>query len=322
MFDSDKINLQLFADGGGAAGGDGGAATGAGDTGVTASDAGEQRAKRRRENPLANVRYGKQAETAPRQDATAAENQTANQQGERKARPSFKELIEGEYKQDYADQVQSVIRSRFKANAENEDKLGKIQPILEMLGKKHNIDPTDIDKLAQAVCDDDSLYEDEAIERGMSVESLKAVKQMERENQQLKAREQQSIAEQRMRAHFETLARQADEAKKLYPALDLGAEMKNPTFARLTSPGVGVDVRTAYEVVHREEMRGAEMQYAAQKSAERMANAIRSGSMRPQENGLQSQQGAGVVKADPKSLTKADREEIKRRVRNGEKIFF
>ena len=318
-----RFNLQLFADGGaGAAGGDGGAAAGAGDAaGVTAPDAGVPRAKKRKENPLAAVKYGKQQEaSAPSPDATG--NAEAANTGDAGKKPTFQELIEGEYKAEFGEYVQNVIRQRFKANAENEEKLGKMTPIMEMLGQKYDIDPNDIDKIAKVVGDDDSLYESEAMERGMSVESLKAIKQMERENAQLKQREQQSLADQRLRAHFNALAQQADEAKKLYPNLDLGVEMQNPTFARLTSPNVGVDVRTAYEVVHRDEMRGAEMQYAAQKSAERMANAIRSGSMRPVENGLQGQQSAGVVKADPKSLTKADREEIKRRVRLGEKIVF
>ena len=319
-----KFDLQLFADGGaGAAGGDGGAAAGAGDAaGVTAPDAGVQRAKKRKENPLAAVKYGKQTEpSAPSPDATGAA-EAANTTGDAGKKPSFQELIEGEYKAEFGEYVQNVIRQRFKANAENEEKLGKMTPIMEMLGQKYDIDPNDIDRIAKVVGDDDSLYEAEAMERGMSIDSLKAIKQMERENAQLKQREQQSLADQRLRAHFNMLAQQADEAKKLYPNLDLGVEMQNPTFARLTSPNVGVDVRTAYEVVHRDEMRGAEMQYAAQKSAERMANAIRSGSMRPVENGLQGQQSAGVVKADPKSLTKADREEIKRRVRLGEKIVF
>lgn len=324
MFEKNKFNLQLFADGGaGAAGGDGGAAAVGGDTtGVNAPDAGvPDRAKRRKENPLANVRYGRQPEAAPSQDATGME-QAANTREEGQQRRSFKELIEGEYKDEYGEHVQNVIRQRFKTNAENEEKLGKMLPIMEMLGKKYDIDPTDIDQIAKIVGDDDDLYEEEAMQRGMSVESLKMVKQMERENQQLKEREQQSIQEQQLRSHFNKLAQQAEQAKQLYPGLDLQKEMQNPTFARLTSPGVGIDVRTAYEVVHREEMRGAEMQYAAQKTAEQMANAIRSGSMRPAENGLQGSQGSGAVKADPRSLTKADHEEIKRRVRRGDKIYF
>lgn len=319
------FDLQLFADGGaGASGGDGGAAAAAGEaTGVTAPAAEVQpRAKKRKENPLANVKYGKQMPPAPSQDATGMTEPAADTREEGQTKRSFKDLIEGEYKDEYGEHVQNVIRQRFKANAENEEKLGKMMPIMEMLGRKYDIDPTDIDQIAKIVGDDDELYEEEAIERGMSVESLKMVKQMERENEQLKAREQQSIAEQQMRTHFGRLAQQAEDAKKLYPGLDLRAEMQNPTFARLTSPGVNIDVRTAYEVVHREELRGAEMKYAADKSAERMANAIRSGSMRPVENGLGGNQSTGAVKTDPKSLTRADREEIKRRVRLGEKIIF
>ena len=318
------LDLQLFADGGaGAAGGDGGAAAGAGEgSGAGAPDAGVHGAKRRRENPLANVRYGRPAEaSAPSQDATGTV-EAANRQDAGDRRKSFQDLIEGEYRAEFGEYVQNLIRNRFKTNAENEAKLGKMQPVMELLGQKYHIDPTDIDQIAKVVGDDDSLYEEEAMERGMSVDSLKAIKRMERENAQLKRREQQAMAEQRLRAHFNALARQAEEARELYPGLDLGAEMRNPTFAKLTSPGMGVDVRTAYEVVHRDEMRGAEMQFAAMKSAERMANAIRSGRMRPVENGLQGQQGTDAVRTDPKSLTRADREEIRRRVRRGEKIIF
>lgn len=322
----DKLywDLQLFAEGGaGAAGGDGGAAAGAGsETGAGASDAGEQKPqKKRRENPLANVRYGVQPEEPAIAQVATGEKEAA-QGGTETARPSFEDLIKGEYKQEFGEKVQGIIRERFKTNAEAEERAGKMQPLLEALGRKYNVDPGDIDRLTQVIGDDDSLYEDEAMERGMSVESLKTIKQMERENAELKKREQRSVQEEQLRSHFNRLAQQAEEARKLYPGLDLRAEMQNPTFARLTAPGVDVDVRTAYEVVHREELRGAEMQYAAQKSAERMSNAIRSGSMRPQENGAGAQQSTATVKTDPRTLTKADREEIRRRAANGEKIVF
>lgn len=311
-----RIALQLFADGG-----DGGAAAGAeGATGVQSSAAGENLPqKRRKENPLANVKYGVQADGKRADGQSAAGNESA---AEGQAKPSFEDLIKGEYKEEFGQRVQSIIQQRFKDNGENERKLAAMNPLLEMLGRKYNVDPTDVDKLTQIVGDDDSLYEEEAMQRGMSVESLKAVKKLERENEQLKEQEKQSQQEMMMRQHFDALAKQADEARQLYPALDLMQEMQNPMFARLTAPGVGVDVRTAYEVVHRDEMRGAEMQYAVQRSAERMANAVRSNTARPVENGLSSQQQNVVVKSDPRMLTKADRAEIRERVRRGEKIAF
>lgn len=316
--DKTFFDLQLFAEGGaGAAGGDGGAAAGAGDaTGVTVPAA--EGRKQRRTNPLANVKYGVQQEQA--QGGVAAANVEAANTVDGKE--SFEDLIKGKYKSEFDARVQDIIRSRFKQNGEMEERLNSLNPLLEGLGRLHNIDPSDIQQLTDVVLNNDALYEEEAMERGMSIEALKAVKQMERENETLKQREQQSIAETRMREHFDKLAKQADEAKQLYPGLDLMAEMQNPTFARLTAPGVGVDVRTAYEVVHREQLRGAEMQFAAQKSAERMANAVRANGMRPVENGMNSQQTASPVKTDPRTLTKADRAEIKRRVANGEKIVF
>ena len=312
------FNLQLFAEGGaGAAGGDGGAAAEAGDaTGVNVPAAEGRRQKR--VNPLENVKYGVQQEEA--QGEIAATTEDAAKNADKDSRKSFKDLIKGEYKADADAWAQELIRNRLKHNSDMEESMNALNPLLEGLGRLHNVDPTDIKQLTDIVLDNDSLYEEEALERGMSVDALKAVKQMERENEMLKQREQHTIAEMRMREHFDNLARQADAAKKMYPGLDLMTEMQNPTFARLTAPGVGVDVRTAYEVVHREEMRGAEMQFAAQKSAERIANAVMANGMRPAENGMNGAQSSTIVKADPRTFTKADREEIKRRVARGEKI--
>ena len=316
------FDLQLFADGGaGAAGGDGGAAAGAGDTsGVVAPDAGERRQKR--VNPLANTKYGIQPQQDQAQGEVADTKAEAANTAEQDGKKSFKDLIKGEYKADADAWAQELIRNRFKQNGELEEKLNGMNPLLEALGKMYNVDPTDIQQLTNVVLDNDSLYEEEAMKRGMSVEALKSVKQMEREHEQMKQREQQSIADQRMRQHFDTLAKQGDEVKKLYPGFDLMTEMQNPEFARLTAPGVNVGVLTAYRVVHQNEIAGAEMQFAAQKSAERIANAVRANGMRPAENGMNGQQTPSTVKNDPRTLTKADFAEIGKRVARGEKIAF
>ena len=317
--DNKTFNLQLFAEGG-----DGGAAAGAeGTSGVTAPDAGEQRGRKRRENPLANVRYGIQPHDAPDTGVAAGDVGAADSEDSTTgSEPTFDELVKGKYKQDFDARVQEIIRQRFRTNAENEQKLTAMTPLMEMLGKMYDVDPTDINAITNAVGNTDSLYEDEAMQRGMSVESLKTIKQLERERDQAVAQQNQTIQEQRMRQHFDSLAQQAEQVRELYPGFDLLAEMQNPVFARLTAPNSGIDVRTAYEAVHRDELRGAEMQFAARKSAERVANAVRSNSARPVENGLSGQQGASVVKTDPRTFTTADRREIRDRVRRGEKIIL
>lgn len=317
------FDLQLFAEGGaGAAAGDGGAAAGAGAeaTGVTVPAA-EGQKRQKRENPLADVKYGKQPEEA-QGGVAAADEKAANTAEPQTEKKSFRDLIKGEYKADADAWARDLIQNRFKGDSEATAKLTALAPLLEGLGKMHNVDPTDVQKLTDIVLNNDSLYEDEAMQRGMSVEALKAVKQMERENETLKAQAKQSLQDQQMRQHFDTIARQGDEVKQIYPGFDLMTEMQNPMFARLTAPGVGVDVRTAYEVVHRNELDGAIMQFAAQKSAEQVADAVRANGSRPVESAMHGQQALSQVKSDPRSLTRRDFEEIDRRVKRGEQITF
>ena len=316
-----KFNLQLFADGGagGASGGDGGAAAGAdGATGVNVPAAGERKS-RRRENPLAGVQYGIQQQNA--QQVAPAQEDAANN-GTDNGEDDFESLIKGKHKAAFDAKVQDIIRNRFKTNSDNEKRLEEMQPLLEALGKRHNVDPTDIDALMSAVSMDDEALEAEAIERNMSVDTLKTVKQLEMQNERMRKNEERSAAEQRMQEHFNSLAQQAQNLKGMYPDFDLMTELKNPAFARLTAPGVGIDVKTAYETVHLADIKAQGMQYAAQQTAQKMANAVRSNSMRPVENGLTGTQSASTVKTDPRQLTRADREEIRRRVARGEKIVF
>ena len=83
----------------------------------------------------------------------------------------------------------------------------------------------------------------------------------------------------------------------------------------------GVDVKTAYEVVHKDEIIPAAMQIAAKTAEQKVVNKIRAGGARPMENGVQDQ-SASLVKTDVSQLSKADRAEIIRRAERGEKIRF
>lgn len=63
------------------------------------------------------------------------------------------------------------------------------------------------------------------------------------------------------------------------------------------------------------------MAYTAQKVREKVVEDIRARGMRPSENGAVSSPAA-VTKTDVNALTKAQREEIEKRVLRGEKIRF
>lgn len=323
------IDLQLFADGG-----DGGA-SGAADAGAgTAASAaeGQNRADDRRvasgrrgrkENPLADVRYGVQRDEPAPQKAPAqqaSQTEAAEQEGQDE---TFEDLIKGKYKADYDQRVQATIRDRLKGSNE---RMSKLNPIIEAVAQRYGMDTSDLDKLdldalSAKIAGDTSQYEKESLETGIPAETIAKVKRLE-QMEAKQARDAQAAREQAaIEQHYNALKQQGEQLKALYPGFNLDAELQNPAFVRLTAPGVGVDVRTAYEVVHREEMRGAEMQFAAQKSAQKIAASVQANARRPAENGMSGSTGA-VTKSDPSTLTKADRAEIKRRVARGEKIYF
>ena len=298
------LNLQLFAEGAG----DGGTAEG---QGVTAAAALPQ--TKADKNPLANVQYGIQEESAP-----AAEVQTKTvAQPDRNA--EFEKLIKGEYKDLYDAKMQDTIQKRLKGTKETVDKFNALTPTLELLAKKYGVDASDIEGLNKAIGEDDSYYEQEALEKGMTVQQLKEVKKMERENAELKAQMEEAQRQENGKKLYAAWMQQADEAKKVYPSFDLRAEMNNPKFVDLLRSNI--DVRTAYEVLHKDEIIPAAMQFTAQTVESKLAKSIASNGARPSENGMSSQ-SAAVVKSDVSQLSKADRAEIIRRVQRGEKIRF
>ncbi len=305
-----KLDLQLFAEGAGVSG------TGAeGTTGVTATNAVSQK-KGVKSNPLANVVYGKQddaAQTADVQNVTTEAE--AVQPPDRNA--EFEKLIKGDYKDLYDARVQDTIQRRLKGTKETVDKYNALTPTIELLAKKYGVDANDVEALNRAIEEDDAYYEEEALERGMTVEQLKEVRKMERENAELRKQMQEKNRRDQQAQQYSQWMEQAKQAKALYPSLDLNTEAKNPQFLRLLN--AGVDVGTAYAVIHKDEIMPAAMQYAAKTVEQKLTNKIIANGARPTENGISSQSSA-VVKSDVSQYSKADRAEIIRRVQQGDKI--
>ena len=314
-----KLNLQLFAEGGTAAGaGAGGGGTGAeGATGVSASVPGLQ--TKGVKNPLANVKYGIQ------DDAQTANVQTKSTDGNGNvAQPDrnaeFEKLIKGEYKDLYDARVQDTIQKRLKSTKETVDKYNELAPTLDMLARKYGIsDASDIKALNKAIEEDDSYYEDEALEKGITVEQLKSIRKMERENAELKRQVSERANREQAERDVARWMEQANEAKKTFPTLDLGEELKNPQFIGLLKSGV--DVGTAYFAMHHDNLVPQAMQFTAKQVEQKLTNKVIANGARPIENGINSQSSA-VVKSDVSQLTKEDRAEIIRRVARGEKIRF
>ena len=299
-----NLMLQLFAEGG-----DGG--TGAeGTTGVTETAAVSQ--TRKATNPLANVKYGKQEEAAPppeepKQTATPDRN------------AEFEKLIKGEYKDLYDARMQNAIRGRLKATEDTVNRFNALTPTLELLAEKYGVDANDVEALNKAIEEDESFFQDEALEKGMTVQQLKEFRKMQRENADLKRQMSDQQTKERADMLYASWVNQGEKTKTVYPSFDLKAEMENPRFVDLLRNNI--DVRTAYEVLHKDEIIPAAMQFTAKTVEQKLTNKIIAGGQRPTENGMNSQ-GAAVVKSDVSQLSKADRQEIIRRVQRGERIRF
>jgi hypothetical protein len=297
----DTLNLQLFAEG-----------SGTGAEGSTA-DSGFATTEGVKDNPLENVKYGIQEDSVQTTDA----QQTTETESTVDRKAEFEKLIKGEYKDLYDERVQNTVQSRLKGTKEQVARLESLTPLLEMIGKKYGVDSKDAEALLKAIEDDDSYFADEAMERGITVDELKRIRKIERENADLKKQMEEQTTRENANKLYKTWLDQSEEAKKFFPNFDLETEMQNEQFRNLLR--ANIDVKTAYQVLHQDEIIGGAMQYTAQTVEKKVTDKIRANGNRPVENGISSQ-SAAVVKTDVSQFTDADMDEIIRRVRNGETI--
>lgn len=297
------LNLQLFAEG-----------SGTGAEGSTA-DSGFATTEGVKDNPLENVKYGIQEDSVQTTDA----QQTTETESTVDRKAEFEKLIKGEYKDLYDEKVQNTIQSRLKGTKEQVARLESLTPLLEMIGKKYGVDSNDVEALLKAIEDDDSYFADEAMERGITVDELKRIRKIERENADLKKQMEEQTTRENANKLYKTWLDQSEEAKKFFPNFDLETEMQNEQFRNLLR--ANIDVKTAYQVLHQDEIIGGAMQYTAQTVEKKVTDKIRANGNRPVENGISSQ-SAAVVKTDVSQFTDADMDEIIRRVRNGDRIVL
>lgn len=288
------LNLQRFADGGGAAGsaaGDAGTATAAGTAGNT---------------PVATGEDGQQV--------------TEPSGKEEPPKKSFKELIKGEYKDEFGKEVEAVIKRRFRNESK---KYERINPLMEVLGERYGVDVSNFDDidftdLASRLVEDETYIREEALSLGIDENVLRQTKKLEFQNNLLERQRMDAEAEAARAESLERLSADIEKTRIVYPEFDFDAEMDNPEFARLINTGA-IDVRTAYEVAHKDELVRAAMQLGVNKAVEDTVRAAASG-QRPAEGKGGSPSAAGAL--DPSKLTMEQYEEIKRRAEAGEKITF
>lgn len=310
-----SLNLQLFQDG------VGGISTGmenaTDQTGEVENVLAAARGKKARTTE--NIVYGIQEENSLQESGTEKE-QIANVQDVKDTsdQESFDNLIKGKFKTDFENRVQKIIDKRFKETKKMEAKIEKMQPLIDLLSTKYQLE--DVEDIYEAMQGDDSLYESGAIELGLTTEQYKDYLQQTSENKRLRAIIEEQNEKKRFEEQFNAWSQESEKVQALYPNFDFANEIQeNEQFRKLLWNGIGV--RAAFEACHSEEIIQGAMEYTAQRVAQKTANNIAMRANRPLEGGMGSNASI-TVRSDVSKLTKADRAEIVRRVARGENIRF
>lgn len=331
-----RLNLQLFGEGGGTGGaGNGGGPSGAGAGGADGADGAAAEStqsaapdaaakdakpgKSARTGDLSQVKYGIQDEEEAKPDAAEPEEKPEPQKEAPKK--SFDELMKSdpEYQRELQKRIDQAINKRFAKAKAAEEQSAKLQPALNLLAAKYGVEAGNSEALINAINSDSDLIEQQAMDAGMEPEAYREFQRLKAENEALKKAEQERQRQESTDKVMQQWQREAEEARRIYPGLDLATESRNEQFCQLL--GAGISVRVAYEVVHQDEIQSGLIQRAASEARKKTVASIAAKSGRPRENGASKPQAA-AVKTDPRTLTIKDFEEIDRRLARGERIRF
>ena len=307
-----RMNLCLFGEGAAAGASSGGEAGGSA-SGSNAGVADQSKPEK--------VVYGIQ-DTDPGMDTAQAKETTKNDATKTESDPvdkgkAFEDMIKGDYKEQFDARVKQILERRFKDHGELEKFRFDSQEILDLMYAKYGV--KDLKALQKAMQEDDSYFEEAAEAENLTVDQYKYKMKLEKENAE-KDRQLQEIQrrESANRAYAEW-QRQSESLKTRYPNFSLENEAKNPQFVRLLQNGI--DVKTAFETIHHDEILSGAMMQTANAVRKNVTDSIKARGLRPSENGINAQAGV-IVKNDVSKLTPKDRAEIARRARMGETIKF
>ena len=166
-------------------------------------------------------------QTAPAEQSAAAaqgDSGTPAAQGSDDRKP-FDELIKGDYKKDFDERVQDIVRRRMRGSEKTKERLDSLEPVVKLLAEKYGlaadgeIDPQSI---VDAIMDDNAMWEEKAMQKNMTVDEFKEWNKEHRDYERLKQQESQRQQMQASQQAFQTIMEEANTLKSKYPDLDFG----------------------------------------------------------------------------------------------------
>ena len=175
------------------------------------------------------------------------------------------------------------------------------------------------DLALKAVENDDANWSEAAEAAGMTVDQFKVFQDMKRKYEAAMRREQLRAVRDGADQQMKAWEQEAESLKELYPSFSLETEVQNPRFLAMLKANVSMDA--AYRALHMDEIMEAERKQTAQLTQQQVVASIRAKGTRPSENGTSGQSGF-TIKDDVSKLSKKDRAEVARQVKQGKMISF
>lgn len=311
MITKRRLDLQLFTEGGSAAGG------GEGDGG---SEAEVQVGDTLEDGTIvdANLASSMREEA----DMYPTRKRAAHAQGQQQNGESGQQASEGDeptpeewaaakkrFARFYGDDVHNAVKDRFKNQSDATKQLESIRPMLTELMESTGAES--LEELQSMVLD--RRYEEEADAAGVPVEQYKRMKELEAEHEQRIEADRRQEQNHRIAQHIQGLQKQAEELQKLFPGFDLMKEIKeNEEFRRMTAPG-GFSVKQAYYAIHGDELVPQLMAYGVQTGKDQISRNLQANQARPVEGASMRGSAGASVRLDADSMSDERYEEIKRR---------
>lgn len=228
--------------------------------------------------------------------------------------------FKSDYKDLYDADVQKIVQRRLRGSKETEAKLNSVMPFLTLAATKYGVDANDINGLTNAFNNDNAYWEERAANEGLTVDQAKHVAQLEANERARIAEAEEQATKQGREEILNKWLTDSEALKSIYPDFDFDNELdSNEKFSELL--GAGIDVKTAYEVIHKDELIQGAMKQTAHAVKGKMVNDIQARGHRPAENGFSSQASA-VTKFDFNNMTRAQREQLEREAARGKRIPF
>ena len=212
-------------------------------------------------------------------------------------KPSFDELIRGEYRDEYGKRVEEIVKKRIKDHSMLKRDLDELKNGLKNIKDELGIESDDPREIVSQLKE--------------RVNTKQPSSDIESKNEDFREGTKRNMLK---------LLYGCEAAKEIYPQFDIREEIKDPDFRRILRL-VDNDPKRAFEILHYDDIIAGVINDTARLTEERISGSIASKASRPTE-GAQSAASAVYINQNPGSLTKSERADIKKRVRRGERIVW